>query len=501
MVAFDVAFVVFYFIVLLVLGFYGSHRYLTARRYRAHRHETPTPAAAFEVLPKVTIQLPIYNERYVVERLIQKVCQIRYPLDRLEIQVLDDSTDDTTEVARRCVDAKHAAGFPISYIHRTNRAGFKAGALDEGLKQATGEFIAVFDADFLPEPDFLEQTVHFFTDEKIGMVQIRWDHINRNFSLLTQAQAVLLDGHFILEHTARNRSGRFFNFNGTAGMWRREAISDAGGWEHDTLTEDLDLSYRAQSKGWRFVYLKDVLAPAELPVEMSAFKSQQHRWAKGSIQVGLKLLPTLLRSDLPRKVKLEAFMHLTNNIGYIFVVMLSLLMPMVTLLRIRYHWTLALFIDLPIFLCATYSIANFYILTQRESGKKLGESLLYLPIVMAMGVGLCVNNARAVVEALLGHETSFRRTPKYGVTQAGETWTHVKYRFRLNWQPFVEVAFGVYLSWSMIACMIQGAWFNLIFQAIFASGFLFVGLSSILQRNRLFSKLFDGRRLQPAQTR
>ncbi|MDX9724349.1 MAG: glycosyltransferase family 2 protein, partial [Myxococcota bacterium] len=277
MAAFDIAFLIVYFSILLILGFYGVHRYVMAYLYRKHRNDVPVPKAQFEDLPTVTIQLPTFNEQYVVERLIDAVCQIRYPREKLDIQVLDDSTDETVEIAQRAVARAREKGHDIQYIHRTDRTGFKAGALEAGLAQAKGEFVAVFDADFIPNPDFLEQSINFFTDEKVGMVQLRWDHINRDFSLLTQVQAILLDGHFVIEHTARHRSGRFFNFNGTAGIWRRSTIGDAGGWEHDTLTEDLDLSYRAQSKGWQFVYVRDSVAPAEVPVEMSAFKSQQHR--------------------------------------------------------------------------------------------------------------------------------------------------------------------------------------------------------------------------------
>src|SRR5579864_4630406 len=294
-----------YFFVLIVLAVYGWHRYYLVWLYMKHRDRQPKTLPPLDPLPAVTIQLPLYNEMYVADRLIQAVCDLEYPRDRLEIQVLDDSTDETRSIAELAVRRHQAQGLNITYHTRTNRRGYKAGALEDGMKVARGEFIAIFDADFIPAPDFLTKLMPHFADGKVGMVQARWGHINQDYSLLTKIQAILLDGHFILEHGGRNRSGRFFNFNGTAGVWRRAAIEDAGGWQHDTLTEDLDLSYRAQLRGWRFVFESGLIAPAEVPVEMNGFKSQQHRWAKGSIQTCRKLLPTILRSNLPLGVKAE----------------------------------------------------------------------------------------------------------------------------------------------------------------------------------------------------
>ncbi|MFM2151832.1 MAG: hypothetical protein RL199_267, partial [Pseudomonadota bacterium] len=327
MTPFQIAVLGTYFAVLVVLSLYGSHRYYMSYLYYRHKANLPMPAGRLQTLPRVTIQLPIFNEMYVCERLVDAVCAIEYPRELFEVQVLDDSTDETTSIAAAAVERWKKRGIDISYVHRTNRQGFKAGALQAGLAKAKGEFVAVFDADFVPGADFLRKTIHYFSDQNVGMVQVRWEHLNREFSLLTNAQAVFLDGHFVIEHTARNRSGRFFNFNGTAGIWRRQAIHDGGGWQHDTLTEDLDLSYRTQLAGWRFVYLPDVVSPAEVPVEMNAFKSQQARWAKGSIQTAKKLLPRILASDLPRSIKSEAFFHLTANICYPLMVVLSLLMP------------------------------------------------------------------------------------------------------------------------------------------------------------------------------
>ena len=296
--AFDMVLLIPYFIVLILLAFYGMHRYQLVYLYYKHRKNKVTePEARFEELPHVTIQLPIFNEQYVIDRLVDCVCKIEYPREKLQIQVLDDSTDETVEVARGVVERYAALGHNIVYHHRTNREGFKAGALDAGLKTATGEFVAIFDADFTPQPDWLMKVIHHFANPEIGMVQTRWAHLNRNYSFLTEVEAILLDGHFVLEHGGRSRAGVFFNFNGTAGMWRRKAIDDAGGWEHDTLTEDTDLSYRSQLAGWKFRYLQDVECPAELPIEMTAFKTQQARWAKGLIQCAKKDLPKVLARE------------------------------------------------------------------------------------------------------------------------------------------------------------------------------------------------------------
>ena len=376
----------------------------------------------------VTVQLPIYNEMYVVDRLIEAVCDLDYPKDRLEIQVLDDSTDETRDRADLAVQRQFARGFDIKYLHRSDRTGYKAGALEAGLKVARGEYVAIFDADFVPPSDFLRRTVPYLVhDAGLAVVQARWGHLNDDYSMLTRVQAVLLDGHFVLEHGARNRSGCFFNFNGTAGIWRRTAIADAGGWQHDTLTEDLDLSYRAQMRGWRFMFLPDLLAPAEVPVEMNAFKTQQHRWAKGSIQTCRKILPLLLQSNLPLAVKVEAFFHLTANFNYLLMVVLSILMFPSMVVRYNMGLTEMLLIDVPLFAAATLSVVNFYLMSQREAYRDWRSRIKYLPIVLAVGIGLAVNNARAVLEALFNHDTEFARTPKYGIERNDDDWHHKKY--------------------------------------------------------------------------
>ncbi len=494
---FEFAFVVVYFAILCILSIYGIHRFVMATLYRIYRKDIPHPDAKFSDLPRVTIQLPMFNERYVIERLIDAVCEIRYPREKLQIQVLDDSIDETQKIAADAVARKREQGFDIVYIHRDDRTGFKAGALEAGLKTATGEFVAVFDADFVPQPDFLERTIHFFTNEKVGMVQVRWEHLNREYSLLTRVQSILLDGHFVIEHTARNRSGRFFNFNGTAGIWRKSTIADAGGWQHDTITEDLDLSYRAQSKGWQFIYVNESTTPAEVPVEMVAFKTQQHRWAKGSIQVAKKVLPKLLKSRLPFKVKLEAWMHLTCNISYILMVILSLMMPLTVEFRIKNSWMTSIWVDAIVFICASVSIMMFYLLAQKEARKQtFMQRLAYLPIVMSLGIGLSINNCRAVIEALVGYKTGFVRTPKYGVTKSGESFKHVKYGFKLNWQPWVETAMGIYFVWGIVHAISLGAYASVPFLALFCTGYLYVGLGTFFGRTGLFAhnrNLIDAR--------
>src|SRR5262252_1983888 len=444
-----------YLAVLIVLAVYGLHRTALVSMYYRNRHRKPRPAGRFSELPVVTVQLPLFNEMYVAERLLDSVAGIRYPRDRFQIQVLDDSTDETQEICKRKVDDLRAR-FPeldIEYIHRTDRTGFKAGALHHGLETAKGEFILIVDADFLPTPDVLERSVHHFLDPKVAVVQCRWEHVNRDFSPLTEVQALMLDGHFIMEHAGRNWSGRFFNFNGTAGIWRRAAIADAGGWQHDTLTEDMDLSYRAQLRGWRFVYLPDIAAPAELPVEMSAFKGQQFRWAKGSVQVAKKLLGTIFRSNATWQQKSEAFFHLTNNLAYPLLLLLSLLLLPNLALRTRHGWREVLIIDLPLFFGTTMSIASFYLASEREIAliRNPGAPprfpwrvLARLPLVLSIGIGLCVNQTRAVLEALAGKETEFVRTPKHGIGGTDQSWWSKKYRSAKSVTPFIELGMAAY---------------------------------------------------------
>jgi cellulose synthase/poly-beta-1,6-N-acetylglucosamine synthase-like glycosyltransferase len=481
--AFDTALLIPYFIVLILLASYGAHRYvLVYLYYKNKKNRTTEPPAHFPELPRVTIQLPIFNEQFVVERLLDAICRMDYPLEKLDIQVLDDSTDETVAVARGLVNHYAAKGFPVSYHHRSNREGFKAGALSEGLKTAKGEFVAIFDADFVPPEDFLLRTIHHFTDPKIAMVQTRWTHINRNYSFLTEVEAILLDGHFVLEHSGRARSNVFFNFNGTAGVWRRNAIDDAGGWQHDTLTEDTDLSYRAQLKGWKFIYLQDVECPAELPVEMTAFKTQQARWAKGLIQTSKKILPQVLKSDQRFHVKLEAWYHLTANLSYPLMIVLSVLLLPAMIIRFYQGWFQMLYIDLPLFMASTFSISSFYLVSQRElfPGKWF-RALLYLPFLMALGIGLTVTNTRAVLEALLGKQSEFTRTPKYHVESKKDKVRANHYRRGLGWVPWVELLIGCYFAVTVYYAIDNENYITVPFLVLFVLGYWYTGLMSLLQ--------------------
>jgi cellulose synthase/poly-beta-1,6-N-acetylglucosamine synthase-like glycosyltransferase len=481
--AFDTALLVPYFIVLILLASYGAHRYvLVYLYYKNKKNRTTEPSAHFPEVPRLTIQLPIFNEQFVVERLLDAICRLDYPLEKLDIQVLDDSTDETVAVAHGLVHHYAAKGFPVSYHHRSNREGFKAGALSEGLKTAKGEFIAIFDADFVPPEDFLFRTIHHFTDPQIAMVQTRWTHINRNYSFLTEVEAILLDGHFVLEHSGRARSNVFFNFNGTAGVWRRSAIEDAGGWQHDTLTEDTDLSYRAQLKGWKFIYLQDVECPAELPVEMTAFKTQQARWAKGLIQTSKKILPQVLKSDQRFHVKLEAWYHLTANLSYPLMIVLSVLLLPAMIIRFYQGWFQMMYIDLPLFMASTFSISSFYLVSQRElfPGKWF-RALLYLPFLMALGIGLTVTNTRAVLEALLGKQSEFTRTPKYHVESKKDKVRANNYRRGLGWVPWVELLIGCYFAITVYYAIDNENYITVPFLILFVLGYWYTGLMSLLQ--------------------
>ena len=487
---FDTCLLVPYFIVMVILAFYGIHRYQLVYLYYKHKRNaahSAEPPAHFEELPFVTIQLPIYNEQFVIDRLIDAVCRLDYPRDRFEVQVLDDSTDETTEVARNIVE-RYALGFsgldpqPIHYIHRTNRHGYKAGALDEGLRTAKGSLVAIFDADFVPPPQWLNQVVHHFAEPGVGMVQTRWTHLNRNYSFLTQVEAILLDGHFVLEHGGRSRAGVYFNFNGTAGMWRRVAIDEAGGWQHDTLTEDTDLSYRAQLKGWKFKYLQDVECPAELPIEMTAFKTQQARWAKGLIQTSKKILPRVLKSDAPFHTKIEAWYHLTANISYPLMIVLSTLLMPAMIIRSYQGWVQMCLIDLPLFMASTMSISSFYLVSQKELfPNHWKRTFLYLPFLMSLGIGLTITNTKAVLEALFGIKSAFARTPKYRVKQKGEKSQAKKYRKRLGIIPWIEIAIGCYFTATVWYAISTDNYFTVPFLILFVLGYWYTGLLSLFQ--------------------
>ena len=467
-----------YLSVLFGLSAYGLHRYVIIYLFLKNRKREPKPFSHFEQLPKVTVQLPIFNEIYVVERLLRSVSELDYPRELLQIQVLDDSTDDTREITSTCAEELRSRGFNVELIQRVDRTGFKAGALAAGLESAEGDFVCILDADFVPTPDLLQKTIHFFTDPKVGMIQTRWGHLNRGYSMLTRVQAMFLDGHLLLEQTARSRSGRFFNFNGTAGLWRRSCIKEAGGWQHDTLTEDLDLSYRAQLAGWKFVFLTDVVTPAELPVDMNGFKSQQHRWTKGSIQTCKKLLPTIWRSELPLIIKLEATGHLTSNFAYLLLACLCVLLHPST--GGPQGWVRTVLIDIPIFLTASVSVAVFYICAQRElHPRSWMKEMLLLPCLLALGVGLSLNNARAVLEAVFNHQSDFARTPKYGIERKSQPWRNCKYMPIKSLLPIAEGAFAIYFTYFVWYAIAHRQFLSVPFLLMFQAGFLYVSVSSL----------------------
>ena len=448
------------------------------------------PAGGPDFLPVVTVQLAVFNEVNVVERLLDHVVKMDWPMDRLEIQMLDDSTDDTVKVARASCNKYRAQGYDISYIHRTDRTGYKAGALQNGLKTAKGEFVAMFDADFIPTVDFLRQAVPHFGDPRIAFVQGCWDHLNRDFSLLTQVQAILLDGHFVFEHTARHRSHAFFNFSGTAGMWRVRAIADAGGWQHDTITEDADLSYRAQLKGWRGVYLKDMVVPAELPVEVNAFKSQQHRWAKGNAQVIRKLMLTIWKSDESLHTKLECWFHLTANCNYMLMVVLSIIMVPAMIFRAGTPVPVLLMTDGPFFLLNAVSVGLYFGLSQKELTDNTGwtKRLKYIPGLMGLGIGLALNQAKAVLEGFFTDDKEFKRTPKYGVDAKGNSASKRAYKVPKSLMTFLELGFALYYFGALLVAVYIRKWASVPFLWLFFSGFSYMSVLSLVDV-KLFRRL------------
>ena len=478
----QIATLVAYYVVLTLLAVYGAHRAFMVRLYYRHRGDDPLPPGDLERLPVVTVQLPLYNEVYVVERLLDAVMALDYPKELLEVQVLDDSTDETHDVARAAVERYRRRGYDVVHISRDHRSGYKAGALQAGLERARGEFLLIFDADFLPQSDLLRRCLPHFVDPRVGMVQARWDHLNREFSLLTRIQAIFLDGHFVIEHTARNRSGRFFNFNGTAGIWRRRCLQEAGEWQADTLTEDLDVSYRAQLAGWRFVYLKDVAVPAEVPVDINGFKTQQHRWTKGSIQTGRKLLPLVLKSPFPWKVKLEAFFHLTGNFSYLLVVLLALLILPAIVIREEIGWRKLAVLDFPLFFGATLSFVAFYVSSQREIGLAWGPTLKYMPCLMSLGIGLSLTNTQAVLEGLGNKPAEFTRTPKYSIEGVGGEWRNKKYRAASNFTLAAEILLAGYFLAAVAFAIAEHYWVGVPFLLIFFNGFAYTAGLSLLSR-------------------
>jgi len=477
-----------YFSILAILSVYGGHRWYLTRAFSKCAHPL-LPPRQFEELPNVTVQLPVYNESAVIERLIEAAVAMDYPRDKLLIQVLDDSTDETRQLAEEKVAYHASCGIRIEHLHREDRTGFKAGALDAGMKGVDDEFIAIFDADFVPEPDFLTKTIHHFTDAKVGMVQARWEHLNRGLSTLTQVQGIILDAHFIIEHGGRNTSNCYFNFNGTAGIWRKQAIVEAGGWQHDTLTEDLDLSYRAQLEGWRFLFIPDITCPAELPATVNSFKTQQHRWAKGSIQVMRKLLPRIWRSPVPLKVKVEASFHLTGNLAYILMVINCIFFVIPSMVvREDVAWWVFLLVDGPLFCMLSLPFIYFYLTSQRVIFQSLKGRKRFIPALMAIGIGLGINNSRAVFEALMGQESPFIRTPKSGSVNKKPSSDLPRERFRLGslgWGLF-EVILGMVYTCAILWAIMHNKWVSIPFLALFQNGFFFMGWMTLAEQFKQF---------------
>lgn len=480
-----------YSIDILLLFFFGLHSFLMIFLYRRNKQYCVSdPERTFLVndpnLPLVTVQLPVYNEFYVIERLIDSVVGLEYPKEKLEIQVLDDSTDESMEKTRGIVNHYRELGFDIHHLHRTDRTGYKAGALEKGLNVAHGEFIAIFDADFVPESSFLLKTIPYFSDSNIGLVQTRWGHINPDYNILTKAQSYGIDGHFMIEQVARNCNHLWMNFNGTAGIWRKECITDAGGWEHDTLTEDFDLSYRAELKGWKFRYFKDIVCKAEIPAMITAYKSQQFRWCKGSIQTAMKLLPTIWKSNFGWKIKGEAIVHLINY-SVCPLMMLNILFTAPLLLM--EYWSGFNFYDLPVaVLFATAALLSvgsigplfFYAYSQREIRPDWKSRLLFLPIMVMIGTGIAVVNTKAWLEAVLGIKSGFKRTPKLKIENAQDNVRdRQKYGIPLDFHVVLEFFMGLYSVACIYIAFKVGKPYIVGFLVIYALGFFFVAINSM----------------------
>ncbi len=464
-----------------ILSIYCIHRLYLILIYDSYKNSKIKPLKKFKPLPFVTIQLPIYNEKYVVKRLITSACNINYPKNKFEIQILDDSTDETSTIISDLVKKFSNLGIKIYHIKRKNRIGFKAGALQYGLNLAQGEFIAIFDADFIIPKNFLLDTIHYFKDPKVGLVQTCWDYVNRDYSLLTKIQSLMLDAHFIIEHSSRNKSGKFFNFNGTAGIWRKKTIISAGGWSSDTLTEDLDLSYRAQLNGWKFIFLKEIKSFSELPVEISSFKQQQHRWTKGAVQTFFKIFPKIIKSNLPLGIKIESFFHLGGNLSYLFLLILALIMYPAIVARINYGWYQLIFSDIPLFVISFTSIFIFYQKAIKEGNSNL-NSIFYIPLLMATCIGLSINNAKAVLEAIFKIKSPFNRTPKFNIQNKKDKWFIKKYYANDNYIFIFELAMTFYYGYIIKFSIFRHNFASIPFLILFFTGFLLIFITTIYHK-------------------
>jgi cellulose synthase/poly-beta-1,6-N-acetylglucosamine synthase-like glycosyltransferase len=473
-------FIYLYFFLLFYVAFYGIHIYWLVTLYVRHRADVKQPPPLGRERPSVTVQLPVYNEKTVVVRLISAAAELDWPKEKLEIQVLDDSDDETTSLIANEVCRLQQESISIHHIRRGTRAGYKSGALAQGLREATGELIAVFDADNLPRPNFLRQIVGYFSDPEIGLVQARWSFLNRDESLLCRAQALFLDAHFYVEQAARAKGGLFMNFNGTAGVWRRKTIEDSGSWQSDTLTEDLDLSYRAQMVGWQMVFAEDVDVPTELPSSIRAFKTQQFRWAKGAFQTGLKLLPRLLSSHLTFKVKAASFFHLTQKSVSLALLVLSLLLIPALYIRLESGMLKVLFVDLPIFFAGTVSTSIFYGLAyKREKTVRSIKNALLLPVLTSLGIGLAVNNSLAVILAIFGRNQSFIRTPKTGGQGEKSLALPIEYRIPFDYTAKAEALLAMYTLIAIGCALSLKLFFTIPLLTTFTFGYVYFSILSL----------------------
>ena len=471
-----------YLLVVGLLFVFGvNFFYLTYLSVRARKPDPAPPFPALEEWPSVTVQLPIYNEMYVAERLIRAAAGLDYPAGQLEIQVLDDSTDETVEIVADLVRRLRDSGVDILHLHRGERTGYKAGALAEGFARARGEFFAIFDADFLPPADFLKRTIPVFQEERVGFVQTRWGHLNRDYSFLTRLQSLAIDAHFMVEQFARFRGGYWFNFNGSAGVWRRDAIEQAGGWQADTLTEDLDLSYRAFFKGWQGRYLRDVEVPAELPPSFSAYRRQQLRWARGSLECAARHLPTIWGGDLPLALKLEASLHLFGYGVHLLLFGLAALYPLVLLLSIKYGSLVSLFGLALFFSLTTFAPTLFFLAGQQQLGRRWWKALPAVLFLSALGAGMMLNTVRALAQIFRRVQIGFERTPKMGLTSRGESWIGGRYQIKLDPIVFSEVAFALFNLFTVLLAARQQNWFIAIYAAIFCLGLFFTSGATLWQ--------------------
>lgn len=476
-----------YIFSLVILLLFGCHGFVMLYYHRKYGKEEPKKNDVSGTTDIITIQLPMYNEMYVAERLINAICKIEYPKDKLEIQVLDDSTDETVGIVAKVVEAKFAEGFDIKHVRRSNREGFKAGALKEGLKTAKGKYVAIFDADFIPRPDFLKKTLKYFHSDEIGCVQTRWEHLNEDYSILTKIQALALNGHFVIEQSVRNKAGFFINFNGTGGIWRKDCIIDAGDWHADTLAEDLDLSYRAQLRGWKFIYLRDITTPSELPHEINALKTQQFRWTKGHIETMKKILPVVWKSDMPFRIKWQATIHLCSNIVFPFTLMAAILN--VPLVFIKNSGPYSPFFNfMAIFVIAFIGSFMFYLYAQKDVHQDWRKRIVLFPVFMAGSMGFALNNSRAVFEGLMNRKSEFVRTPKSQFVDKKDIALKNKYfaNVKVESSTLIELLLAVYCLIGVFASIFFMEIAALPFQLMFFFGFASVSYLSLKQT---FAKL------------